>query len=92
MLSMRATLAIALFALAGCRTASPPPALDALVTSFAARGLSGAVLVEHRGATIFRKAYGFADRERKIANTAETRFDAASVAKTFTAAAILKLV
>ena len=88
---MRSIFAVALLALAGCRTATPPPGLDALVSSFAARGMSGVVLVEHHGATIFRKAYGFADRERKIANTPETRFDVASVAKVFTAAAILEL-
>jgi CubicO group peptidase (beta-lactamase class C family) len=86
----RVVAAALLATLAGCRTVSPP-ALDALVTSFAARGNSGAVLVERGGKTIFRKAYGLADRERNIANTVDTRFHVASVAKIFTAAAILKL-
>ncbi|MBZ0235253.1 MAG: beta-lactamase family protein, partial [Deltaproteobacteria bacterium] len=63
--------------------------LDALV---AKDRFSGAVLVAKHGKPIFARAYGMADRERKIANTLETRFRIGSMNKMFTATAILKLV
>jgi CubicO group peptidase (beta-lactamase class C family) len=53
---------------------------------------SGAVLAKENGKIVFEKAYGFADRENKIANTTDTRFHIASVSMQFTAAAILRLV
>src|SRR5207248_9705601 len=53
---------------------------------------SGAVLAKVNGKTVFEKAYGFADRERKVPNTVETRFHVASVSMQFTAAAVLRLV
>ncbi|MBV9075365.1 MAG: beta-lactamase family protein [Acidobacteria bacterium] len=53
---------------------------------------SGAVLVARHGRPIFREAYGFADRDRKIANTPETRFRLGSMNKIFTAVAVLQLV
>lgn len=65
--------------------------LDDLMTSFSKEGYSGAVLVAQNGEIILRKGYGLADRERKIQNTPETLFNVASVAKIFTAAAVLKL-
>lgn len=65
--------------------------LDDLMTDFSKKGYSGAVLVTQNGEIILRKGYGLADRERKIQNTPLTLFNVASVAKTFTAAAVLKL-
>src|SRR5262245_51856017 len=53
---------------------------------------SGAVLAKENGKTVFAKAYGFADRERKVPNTLQTRFRVASVSMQFTAAAVLRLV
>ena len=44
-----------------------------------------------RGTTVWRAAYGMADLERGVANTPETIFEAGSVAKQFTAMAILLL-
>lgn len=52
---------------------------------------SGAVLVANDGKTVFSNAYGFADREKKIANTLKTRFRLGSMNKMFTAVAILQL-
>ena len=52
---------------------------------------SGTILVARHGVPIFRKAYGFANREWSIPNTLETKFRIASVTKQFTAAAILQL-
>ena len=53
---------------------------------------SGAVIAKVNGKTVFEKAYGFADRERKVPNTVKTRFHVASVSMQFTAAAVLRLV
>ena len=55
-------------------------------------GMSGSVLIEESGATVLEKGYGMANRERGIAATPATRYDIGSIAKTFTAAAVLKLV
>ncbi|MDQ3369167.1 MAG: beta-lactamase family protein [Myxococcota bacterium] len=63
--------------------------LDALV---AKDQFAGAVLVARHGKPIFAQAYGMADRERKIANTLDTRFRIGSMTKMFTATAILQLV
>jgi len=54
-------------------------------------GYSGTVLVAVDGKVILRKGYGFADREKRIANRPGTLFDMGSLAKNFTAAAILRL-
>jgi len=53
---------------------------------------SGVVFVAKSGRVIFEKAYGFADREKRLHNTRETRFHIASMSMQFTAAAILRLV
>lgn len=52
-------------------------------------GLSGVVLVAHADEILIHEAFGFADREAGIANTTETYFDYASIAKTFTGVAVL---
>jgi CubicO group peptidase (beta-lactamase class C family) len=65
--------------------------LDELMLGFQREGYSGAVLVAHDGDIILHKGYGLANRERNIQNTPATLFNVASVSKTFTAAAILKL-
>ncbi|MDQ6892093.1 MAG: beta-lactamase family protein [Acidobacteriota bacterium] len=53
---------------------------------------SGVVLLARKGVPFFQRAYGLADRERKIANTTETRFNVGSIGKAFTSAAIARLV
>ena len=50
-----------------------------------------AVGVSVKGQVIVRSAYGMADLEHDVPNTPETVFDAGSVAKQFTAAAVLLL-
>jgi CubicO group peptidase (beta-lactamase class C family) len=52
---------------------------------------SGNVLVQRGGRILLVKSYGFADRERKVPNTAKTRFRLASLSMQFTAAAVLRL-
>jgi CubicO group peptidase (beta-lactamase class C family) len=60
--------------------------------ALAAEGsLSGAVLVARGRQVVFRRAFGLADREWRIANRPETLFHLGSIGKMFTAAAILKL-
>jgi len=53
---------------------------------------SGTVLVAKDGKPVFSAAYGFADRERKVENTLETRFRIGSMNKMFTAVSTLQLV
>ena len=52
---------------------------------------SGVVLVTSKGRVIYKKAFGYANREWKIPNTVETKFEIGSLTKQFTAAAILQL-
>jgi CubicO group peptidase (beta-lactamase class C family) len=69
-----------------------PVRLEAyLAERAAALPFSGVVLVGKDGAPIFAKAYGFADREARVANTVDTRFNVASTGKPFTAVAIAQL-
>lgn len=51
----------------------------------------GVVTVEREGKIIYNKAYGLADLEHNVPNTTRTIFEAGSVSKQFTAAAILLL-
>lgn len=57
----------------------------------AENGFSGVALVQHRGEIVLHEAAGFADRELRIPNTAETVFDIASITKQYTAALIMAL-
>ncbi|CAN5316618.1 hypothetical protein BH09BAC6_BH09BAC6_09600 [soil metagenome] len=52
---------------------------------------SGTVLVADKGKIIYKKAFGYADREWKLPNTIDTKFPICSITKQFTAAAILQL-
>ena len=58
----------------------------------AADRFAGAVLVTKKGETLFSGAYGFADREKKLPNTIDTRFRIGSMNKMFTGTAVLQLV
>jgi D-alanyl-D-alanine carboxypeptidase len=67
--------------------------VDAYLQPYVQSGnFSGTVLAKQNGRIVFEKAYGFADRERKVPNAMETRFHVASVSMQFTAAAVLRLV
>jgi D-alanyl-D-alanine carboxypeptidase len=67
--------------------------LDGYFTALAAVDVfSGAVLVAHQGVPVFFKAYGFADRDARVPNTTDTRFNIGSINKTFTQAAVRQLV
>jgi len=84
----------------------PPPPIDRAMTSdeierrldgyftklAADEVFSGVALVAKNGVPVFLKAYGFADRDTKVANTIRTRFNVGSINKTFTQAAIRQLI
>ncbi len=54
------------------------------------KNFNGAVLVSH-GNSVFKKCYGFADKENDVKCSTETVYDIGSITKQFTGAAILKL-
>ena len=67
-------------------------ALDKIYSSkFPANGPGCAVLVARGGEVIYRKAFGMADLELKVAMVPENVFRIASLTKQFTAVAILQL-
>ena len=63
------------------------------LAELAARGrLSGTVLIAKNGRPVFEHAYGAADRSSHTPNRLATRFNLASVGKTFTGVAVAQLV
>ena len=64
---------------------------DFLTKQTTERSLSGSVLVAREGKLLLNNGYGEADREKKVPNTARTKFRIASITKQFTAMAVLIL-
>jgi len=64
---------------------------DYAQAEFKVKEFNGTVLVMQKGKSIYRKAFGMADREWNIANTVNTKYRIGSVTKQFTAACILQL-
>jgi CubicO group peptidase (beta-lactamase class C family) len=95
-------LIIAALACACATSCIAQPALDGKAVSARAQAwlkayetagdFSGVVLLAQDDNVLFQKAYGLADPQVGSPNRLETRFRVASVSKTFTAAAIEKLV
>ncbi|MFI0484193.1 serine hydrolase domain-containing protein [Actinomadura sp. 9N215] len=52
---------------------------------------SGTVLLAYRGRPVLARAYGMADKERSAPNRADTIYNLASTAKTFTGLAVVQL-
>ena len=52
---------------------------------------SGVVLVARNGRVLFHEAYGYADREKKVPNRKDTKFNLGSINKNFTRLAIHQL-
>ena len=77
----------ATLAAAASAAATPPPTdpLAALTSELDRRAadevFAGAVLVARDGKVVYSQARGFADREKKIANTLDTRFRLGSMNK-----------
>ena len=57
----------------------------------AADAFSGVVLVAHNGTPVFLEAYGLADREAKVPNRTDTKFNIGSINKSFTSLAVRRL-
>jgi CubicO group peptidase (beta-lactamase class C family) len=66
--------------------------LDSLFNTMHERGqFSGNVLVVNNGGELYRKSFGYANRNQQINLDENTLFNTGSVSKTFTAVAILQL-
>jgi CubicO group peptidase (beta-lactamase class C family) len=70
--------------------------LFAAVRDYAAKAVeagefSGTILIARNGVPVFEEAFGFADREKKIPNRTDTKFNLGSINKSFTALAVRKL-
>lgn len=72
-------------------SAAPEQKVDAIFATWTASTPGCAVGVSSGGTIVLEKAYGMADLERDVRNTADTIFEAGSVSKQFTAAAVLLL-
>lgn len=67
--------------------------IEALVRAYEdAERFSGSILVAEKGAAIFRKGYGPANREWNIPNAPDTKFRIGSMTKQFTAMLVMQLV
>jgi D-alanyl-D-alanine carboxypeptidase len=91
--SMRRLL---LFFACATTIANAQPPIAAIKTELAHRYadsvFSGAVLITKAGKPLFQAAYGYADREKQIPNTLDTKFRFGSMGKMFTGIAIVQLV
>src|SRR5688572_20902108 len=65
--------------------------IDELLSRYEMYGLSGTVLVLKNDQVVIHKPYGLADIKSGRRNTLDSLYDVGSIAKTFTAAAILQL-
>lgn len=91
----RCLLAVAAVSLCLASGSDQPTAatIDAYLQPYVqTANFAGAVLVKRNENIVFKKAYGFAQREQKVRNSASTQFHIASMSMQFTAAAVLKLV
>lgn len=66
--------------------------IDSMLTSLHKEHLlNGNVLIAEKGKISYQKSFGYANVESKVENNPDTRFQLASIGKTFTAVAILQL-
>ena len=91
---MTRTLVLLIF-IAGALQAQSPESkqaqADRIFGAFNTHTPGCAVGVEYRGVVVLKSGYGMADLERNVPITADTVFESGSVAKQFTAAALLLL-
>lgn len=90
----RGLVIVAALGLAGCASPLPPVAerADALMRDLVQRHrFQGAVVMGRDGVVEYAAGFGWADVERQLPFTPDTPTDGASMAKTFTAAALLML-
>ncbi|HET7436130.1 MAG TPA: serine hydrolase [Thermoanaerobaculia bacterium] len=90
---MKRLLALALFVTVTANAQTTVERLDALFAPFEGEPyLNGGVLVAEKGRIVLQRAFGDADVRAHIANTIDSRFQIASMAKVFTSTAVLQLV
>jgi CubicO group peptidase (beta-lactamase class C family) len=66
--------------------------LDSLFTQIAKNGdFNGGILVAEKGKIVYQNGFGYADFANKTFNTVNSRFNLASISKTFTSVAVLQL-
>jgi len=86
-------LILALSAEAAGPGQDPAGAIDAYLRSCQdAQTFNGAVLVAAKGAVVFKKGYGPANREWGVPNAADTKFRIGSMTKAFTSMLVMQLV
>src|SRR5262245_23428365 len=89
-------LLVAVVALSGCARAGNltlGEKIDALFNEGHDKGeFDGDVLVMRDGASVYQASFGLADRHKKIANAADTKFLAFSVNKPVTAVLVFQLI
>ena len=93
-LAVTVSMVLALFAggLEGRQAKAPDEAVvDKVFARWSQTTPGCAVGVSEGGRVVLRKAYGMADLEHDVPNSADTIFEAGSVSKQFTAAAVLLL-
>ena len=67
--------------------------IEQLITDYIKNeDFQGSILIAEKGETLFKKAYGMADREKNIKNTIGTQFLIGSLTKSFVAITVLQLV
>lgn len=82
---------VALVATPRAQVAGRDAAVDKVFSTWTNQTPGCAVGVADRGVSVLEKAYGMADLEHDITNRADTIFEAGSVSKQFTAAAVILL-
>jgi len=76
-----------------CKAQDKAAAIDSLLKGYAQRNdLNGCVLLAEKGKIIYQQAFGTASFELNVPNTNETKFEIASISKTFTALMVLQQV
>lgn len=98
MTHFRWNVPIAAFTLAFSLASNPPHAaelaasVDAYVEPLVQAGqFSGVILVTQNGHVTYERAFGMADRKKKIPNTVDTRFCIASITKSMTQTATIRM-
>ncbi len=66
--------------------------ISALIDEKIKGGFNGTILIAQKGVVVFEKAVGFASFEDTVRNRIDTKFQLASLSKTFTSVAIMKMV
>lgn len=72
---------------------SPAAAIGARLKDYeTSDNFQGVVVAAHKGKIVFRQAYGYADREKKVKNSLKMQFLIGSLTKSFTAVTVMQLV